>query len=384
MKLCLKITAGLLLLVQAFSLASLQNTTDSPGRTIDGKWLREFAKKLAASQNIALSEEKGFDQENDGTPMESSNDYSGIASGSMAVFNEEEENVASQDEGANESDDMRFFTTTTMPLDVTTEQPEFQNTTVSPTTATTDQTNSSDVNMIDAEEDFYNSTMTPQNSTTLPSVQNATSFPDYSNQTDLNTTTLSPEINTTQESTTKLEEYPWFSNVTESTNTTNVTTTVTTTPTTVTPEITNTPTVLLTTTPSDSWTTAINPETSTTTLAAMNTSERGNDTDKAGASVSDSERGLASDTNTQKHSTWGTVLGIVAVMVCVGLVAYVILKHKHQKGFSHRKLVEEFPSDPVLRLDNSEPLDLNFGGSAYYNPALQGDNIQMSNFPGRR
>lgn len=39
---------------------------------------------------------------------------------------------------------------------------------------------------------------------------------------------------------------------------------------------------------------------------------------------------------------------------------------------------------PVLRLDNSEPLDLNFGRSAYYNPGLQGDNIQMSHIPGRR
>lgn len=37
----------------------------------------------------------------------------------------------------------------------------------------------------------------------------------------------------------------------------------------------------------------------------------------------------------------------------------------------------------VLRLDNSEPLDLNIGRSAYYNPALQGDNIQMDNIPGR-
>nr|XP_057947676.1 mucin-15 isoform X2 [Doryrhamphus excisus] len=41
-------------------------------------------------------------------------------------------------------------------------------------------------------------------------------------------------------------------------------------------------------------------------------------------------------------------------------------------------------SERVLRLDNSDPLDLNFGGSAYYNPGLQGDNIQMSNIPGRK
>lgn len=35
----------------------------------------------------------------------------------------------------------------------------------------------------------------------------------------------------------------------------------------------------------------------------------------------------------------------------------------------------------VLRLENSEPLDLKFDGFAYYNPGLQGDNIQMTNFP---
>lgn len=35
----------------------------------------------------------------------------------------------------------------------------------------------------------------------------------------------------------------------------------------------------------------------------------------------------------------------------------------------------------VLRLDNSEPLD--FGQVAYYNRGLQGDDIQMSNIPGR-
>lgn len=36
----------------------------------------------------------------------------------------------------------------------------------------------------------------------------------------------------------------------------------------------------------------------------------------------------------------------------------------------------------VLRLDNSGPLDLNYGGGAYFNPGVQGDNIQMTNYPG--
>lgn len=39
---------------------------------------------------------------------------------------------------------------------------------------------------------------------------------------------------------------------------------------------------------------------------------------------------------------------------------------------------------PVLRLDNGEPLDLRYGGSGYYNPGLQGDDIQMTNIPSRR
>ncbi len=35
----------------------------------------------------------------------------------------------------------------------------------------------------------------------------------------------------------------------------------------------------------------------------------------------------------------------------------------------------------VLRLDNSAPLDLKYNGFGYNNPGLQGDNIQMTNFP---
>lgn len=42
------------------------------------------------------------------------------------------------------------------------------------------------------------------------------------------------------------------------------------------------------------------------------------------------------------------MLGTAVAVACVGLVAYIILKKKHQKGFSHRKLVEEFPSDPGM------------------------------------
>uniref|UniRef100_UPI0037E81F00 mucin-15 n=1 Tax=Semicossyphus pulcher TaxID=241346 RepID=UPI0037E81F00 len=373
MKLCLKITAGLLLLVQALHLASLQNSTDSPGRTIDPSWLREFAKNLAGSQNTAVSKEgKEYDQ--DAAAMESSNDYSGTASGYMVPLTEEEENVAGRNMDANEYNDM--VVTTTVHPNETTKQPEFKNATVSPISATTDTPNASNINMTEAEDEFLNSTSTTtQPSTTHPMALNTTSSLEYSNKNDLNMTTLATEINATQEATTKPEEATGPINATESTSTTTV-------PTTTTPETSNTPTVFLSTTLEPSWTSETSPL--TTTAAPLNASGNANNTDKASASGSNTERGLGSDPKRRRNSAWGTILGTAVAVACVGLVAFVILKHKHQKGFSHRKLVEEFPSDPVLRLDNNEPLDLNFGGSAYYNPALQGDNIQMSNFPGRR
>ncbi|KAL6113552.1 muc15 [Pungitius sinensis] len=87
-----------------------------------------------------------------------------------------------------------------------------------------------------------------------------------------------------------------------------------------------------------------------------------------------------------RRRAWGAILGTGVAVAIVALVALVILRKRHRKGFSHSKLVEDYPSDPVLRLDNSAPLDLDFGigRSAYYNPALQGDKIQMEYLPERR
>ncbi|XP_051234897.1 mucin-15 [Dicentrarchus labrax] len=407
MEVYLKITAVLLLLVQASHLASLRDSTDSPGRTIDKGWLRELLKNTAGSQNTTVPEvETEYDQANSGTP-----------SGFMAIYNEEEENAIANDG----SDDVTVIATTEPPamLNVTTKQPELQNATVSPTTSTADPTNSSQVNMTNAEEEFHNSTTTPQNSTTDLSAQNSTTLPDYSNHTDLPTTTMAPEGNATQESTTKPDEDTGSINATESTTTTVTTTltpeinetpttssstmtpeineTPTTSSSTMTPEINESPTTSSSTTPEInetpttsssttvflSETTEMSPE--TTTAAAPNTPEKANKTEQGSALGTNSERGLESDLQRSKRKgAWGAVLGTAVAVACVGLVAYIILKKKHQKGFSHRKLVEEYPSDPVLRLDNTEPLDLNLGGSAYYNPGLQGDNMQMTNFPGGR
>lgn len=60
-------------------------------------------------------------------------------------------------------------------------------------------------------------------------------------------------------------------------------------------------------------------------------------------------KGLASDSHkSKKNGAWGAVLGTAVAVAFVGLVAYIILKKKHQKAFTHRKLVEEFPTDPGM------------------------------------
>ncbi|KAM7424560.1 hypothetical protein PAMA_000756 [Pampus argenteus] len=362
MRLHLKITAGVLLLVQAVHLAALQNSTDSPGRTIDKSWLRDLAMNIAKGQ--VNEEETEYDQVADGTGMESTNDYSnGIASGSMAIYRENENETGQEKTASESSNDLTVVTTAEPPTspNVTAKQPEL-------TTASTDLTNSSQSNMTEEEEEFNNSTTTLQN------------FPDLSNRTLLNhthyqATTVAPERNATQEVTKKSGEDTGLTNSTGSTNTT---TTVTTT---AAPEINKTPTTSSTTPVFPAETTETIPESTTTT--SPNTPEKTNLTDKDASSGSNSERGLASDSHrSKKKGAWGAVLGTAVAVVCVGLVAYIILKKKQQKGFSHRKLVEEFPSDPVLRLHNHEPLDLNLHGSAYYNPGLQEDIIQMDNFPG--
>ncbi|XP_058238183.1 mucin-15 isoform X2 [Hemibagrus wyckioides] len=92
-------------------------------------------------------------------------------------------------------------------------------------------------------------------------------------------------------------------------------------------------------------------------------------------------KGLSDIQQQSKNQAWGAILGIGVGVAIVALVVYIIVKRRNYRDFSHRKLVEDMPPEPVLRLENSEPLDLKFDGFAYYNPGLQGDNIQMTNFP---
>uniref|UniRef100_A0A9J8C6J4 Si:ch211-98n17.5 n=1 Tax=Cyprinus carpio carpio TaxID=630221 RepID=A0A9J8C6J4_CYPCA len=95
--------------------------------------------------------------------------------------------------------------------------------------------------------------------------------------------------------------------------------------------------------------------------------------------------GLSSDvsdgTESKNGRAWTIVLVIGIVVGVLALGAFIFLNRRNRRDFSHRKLVETMSPDPVLRLDNSEPLDLKFDGFGYYNPGLQGDNIQMTNFP---
>ncbi|KAJ8394935.1 hypothetical protein AAFF_G00040580 [Aldrovandia affinis] len=120
----------------------------------------------------------------------------------------------------------------------------------------------------------------------------------------------------------------------------------------------------------------------TTTTTTTTTTPTSNNTIKAGASGNNTDRGFLSNTEKRKNgNAWAAIIGTALAVGFVGLVIYVLLKKKNRREFMHRKLIEDIPPEPVLRLDNSEPLDLKYDGSAYYNPGLQGDNIQMTNFP---
>ncbi len=74
-------------------------------------------------------------------------------------------------------------------------------------------------------------------------------------------------------------------------------------------------------------------------------------------------KGLESDSpRSKRNGAWGAVLGTAVAVACVGLVAYFILRKKHKKGFTHRKLVEEYPSDPgmLAALPRLQQMNVNF------------------------
>lgn len=64
--------------------------------------------------------------------------------------------------------------------------------------------------------------------------------------------------------------------------------------------------------------------------------------------------GLESGVNKARKSYWATVLGTLVAVVIVVAVSYVILRRKYQRDYSHRKLIEDYPSEP----GNFPPINL--------------------------
>lgn len=324
----LKITIGLLLLVQAIQLAAPQTTHSA--LTINPSWLRSLTNR---TQGDVVGEEQEHDNGNDIT--------SGTSSGAM-----EEENLAVPRNGQTQS--VSFLNVTESPADTVkpTASPSGGHTEIPPAaTATVNKTE----------------TGNEGNATSVP--PNVTSFPRSSNSSNA---TSAPDVNPAPTPDGNLTNGTGLSNSTPATNATGAEPNETTT---------KFPSVIVIpegTTESTTESTAGTPATTAAPDKAVESTE-----DTAG-------RGSALDfQNNARQQAWGAVLATAVAVACVSLVAYIILKKRYPKGFSHRKLVEEYPSDPVLRLDNSEPLDLNYSHLNYHNPGLHGDEIQMSRIPGR-
>lgn len=180
MERCFKITAGLLLLVQAFQSASPQQSTDSPGRTIDKSWLRDLVRNRTGGQAALIPADKAEPDQGFHTTLDPSHDYNGgITSGFMYTLSEEEENKDADEE----PDDLNVVTTPVLPVDL--------NVNISATTAT---------NMTDIVKEFNDSSAASPNSTTFLTVENSTRWSDYNHNNSL--TTLAPGLNTTQETVT--------------------------------------------------------------------------------------------------------------------------------------------------------------------------------------
>lgn len=374
-----KTAAGLLLLIQSFHLASFQNSTNSPAITIDRTWLRELARNKSVSPNDALTREELEYDERGQPPIESSG---GIPSGAMAIFPGEEDNLTAEGSG----DEDHMFTS--WPLNVTFTESEPPDGNMSSTNNVSDgASESNQTNITDTTEVPDNQTATPRNNSSDPSVQNVTSAEDLGNHTDA-TTASPPQDDVTEEGSTPTAAKDW--NSTDESDTTVPHTPEATTVVSATTVVGSATTVNQTDTAAATPTTSPEASTATPTTSPeastavdLNTPEGANKTGKVVADGSSSDRGLDSDATTSKKSYWLAVLGTLVAVVFVVAVTYVVLKRKYQRDYSHRKLIEDYPSEPVLRLDNCEPLDLNFGRMAYHNPGLQEDNIQMSDIPRR-
>ncbi|XP_071015046.1 mucin-15-like [Oncorhynchus clarkii lewisi] len=356
------ISAVLLLQLQGFHVALLQAPTDSPGQTIDQSWLRQLVKsKLNKTTSQAQSNDI-VDMTLEGT--ESTDDSEWVIANGSVSFSGEQDNVQDTNETSG-----GVTIGTTMPPglpNATAEEPP--ETTVAPEPPVSVALNSSQVSNATGEDSGF------QNATTIAITENSNGSNSMSNYTELNETTTAPDTNSTEQ----IGPDPGAENrVTNSTEDFhNVTTAV--------PEPSSEPSTASPSTklPLDSpgtTTAKINPETTTTTGPSTITAMM----ETGAASGSNSARGLASDAvqNKKRSEAWAAILGIGVAVCFVAMVVYVILRRRDRRDFTHRKLVEEIPSDPVQRLNNPEPVDLKYDGSAYYNRGLQMDNIPMDHFP---
>ncbi|KAB5525926.1 hypothetical protein PHYPO_G00145830 [Pangasianodon hypophthalmus] len=264
---------------------------------------------------------------------------------------------------------------------VTEQYNDNMNMTASPQTTLSDSSNTTKANAISIQENNTSDLVTLN-----PYLGPSTTNGNHVNLTETDTTTPSPGNSTTTTTTTTTTNTTTSTTSTPAFNTQNSTSTVSGNITTTSPpqdaNDTKSPsensanTTVFTTTTMHTSVVLFN-ESSTASTTKMNAT--GGSLDVRG----NVDRGLASDIQQQqtKSQAWGAILGIGVGVALVALVVYIIVKRRNYRAFSHRKLVEDMPPEPVLRLDNNEPLDLKFDGFAYYNPGLQSDNIQMTNFP---
>lgn len=262
-----KTAAGLLLLVQAFHLATFQHSTNSTAITIDKAWLREQARNKSVSPNDALPGDELEYDERGQPPIESSS--SGIPSGAMAIFPGEEDNLTA--EGSGEEGTMF----TARPIDVTFTASEPPDGNMSSTNNVGDgASESSQANNTDTTEAPDNQTATPRNDSSDSSVWNVTSAGDTGNHTD--GTTASPQQEDITDNGTTTAAKDW--------NSTGA----------MVPDTREATTVGSATTVDQTDTVAATPTTSpeASTAVDLNTPEGGNNTGKAVADGSSSDRGM--------------------------------------------------------------------------------------------
>ncbi|KAL1007015.1 hypothetical protein UPYG_G00080750 [Umbra pygmaea] len=328
------INAVLLLQLQGFHFALLKTPTDSPGRTIDPSWLRQPKKH----DLDLISDNDGVHQ--DGTGGD-------ISSGE-------------------EDDNLNLYPFSTLFPNFLESTVEHQETTVLPDSTVSIALNSSqDANVTDDDSGIKTKNNTLSSNATHHITINSNVLNSTFNETVFNKTSTTPATNSTEEASPDPNVGSELNNNTVDNY--NITTKVPrhfsdSTGTTTHKILQNTTNIASTSTTENIMTTTMN---------------------ELGFAVgNNSDRALATDAKKNRNSVaWGAILGIGLAVCFVAMVVYIILRQRDHRNFMHRKLVEEFPTDPVLRLDNTEPLDLKYNGSAYYNPGLQMDHIQMTNFP---